>query len=128
QELYGQALLAAQEYKASLEPLRKAAAAADKGNGNLYLQLGHVYSTLEDWKGAAEVMRLAIQKGVDRPDQAYLYMGQAFFNLEDFKRAADAFAQAAKSPNSRRSADSWMSYIDLEQQRIKRLADAGLRR
>lgn len=125
-ELYGQALLSAQEYKDAIEPLRKAAAASNKGN--IYLQLGHIYSVLEDWKGAAEVMRLAIQKGVDRPDQAYLYMGQAYFNLEDFKRAANAFQQAAKDPKSSRSAGSWMSYIDVEQRRIKFLADVGLRR
>lgn len=126
QELYGMALLNAQDYKKAVEPLRKAAAASDKGN--LYLQLGHVYSTLENWGDAAEAMRLAIQKGVDRPDQAYLYMGQAYFNLENFKRAADAFEQAGKNPSSRRSVDSWKTYIDLEQQRVKRLADAGLRR
>jgi tetratricopeptide (TPR) repeat protein len=125
QELLAQSLLAAQEYKAAIEPMRKAAAASDKGN--LYLQLGHIYSTLEDWKGAAEAMRLAIQKGVDRPEQAYLYMGQAYFNLEDFKRATEAFQLAAKNPASRKTVDSWITYIDLEQKRLKRLADAGLR-
>lgn len=125
QELYGLALLNAKEYEEATEPLEKAAAEAD--DGDLYLQLGHVYSTLEDWRKAANAMDNAIRKGVDRPDQAYLYLGQAYFNMENFNRAEEAFREARKNQNSRRNADNWLGYIRAERQRVRRLADAGLR-
>lgn len=125
QETYGLALLYAKEYEEATDPLKKAAQEAEEGD--IYLQLGHVYSTLEQWGDAADAMRNAIRKGVSRPDQAYLYLGQAYFNMENFDRAAEAFREARKNQRSRRSADSWLDYIRAERQRIRRLADAGLR-
>ncbi len=126
QKALGEAWLTSREYQKSIGPLE--IAARDSDDGELYLQLGFVHSTLEDW---AKTTR-AIQRGINKGDlknegQAYLYLGMAFFNLEEFKKAEDAFTKARRFESSRRTASGWLKYITSEKARLIRLADAGLR-
>jgi len=122
----GEAWLTSREYQKSIAPLELAARDAD--DGELYLQLGFVHSTLEDW---AKTTR-AIQRGINKGDlknegQAYLYLGMAYFNMEEFKKAEDAFNKARRFETNRRTATGWLNYIKNEKVRLIRLADAGLR-
>jgi len=126
QKLLGEAWLTSREYERSTVPLNLAARDAD--DGALYIQLGHVYSTLEDWAKTAQAIQRAINKGdLKRRDQAYLYMGMAYFNMEEFKKAEAAFREARKDERSRRTVNGWLKYITNEKARLVRLANAGLR-
>jgi len=127
--LLGQSYLVGKDFKLSTEPLNKAAELAK--DGKLYLQLGSVYSTLEDWKNAASSLQKAIEKGkLDDLEQAYLYLGLAYVNFREFTKAEEAFKNAQRvggdDAKVRKTVAGWMSYIAAEKQRLKRLAAAGI--
>ena len=122
----GQALLQSRDY-ADAAPYLEIAAEAEE-DGELYIQLGQIYSTLEDWENTAQAMQNAIDKGdLRREDQAYLYLGQAYFNMTRFEQAERAFQQARKDERSRKTVQGWLKFITYEKGRLRRLAAAGLR-
>jgi tetratricopeptide (TPR) repeat protein len=128
--LLGQSYLVGRDYDLATEPLGKAAEMSE--DGKLYLQLGSVYSTMEDWRNAAASLQKAIDKGeLDDPEQAYLYLGLAYVNFRDFTKAEEAFRSARRMAGSddqrvRRQVDGWLRFIVSEKARLKRLADAGI--
>ena len=125
-KILGKSLWQAKEYVEAAPYLEIAAEAEE--DGRLYIQLGQIYSTLEDWENTAKAMQNAIDKGdLNREDQAYLYLGQAYFNMNRFEQAERAFRKARKDERSRKSVQGWLQYITYEKGRLKRLAAAGLR-
>lgn len=151
--LLGQSYLIGRDYAKSTAPLTKAAELAE--DGELFLQLGSVYSTLEEWKNAASSLQSAIDKTItnnkridqenranrNNPDykperkesleQTYLYLGMAYFNFREFTKAEKAFKDARRvAPSNdrkiRRTIAGWLTYITTEKQRLKRLAASGI--
>lgn len=151
--LLGQSYLVGRDYALSTAPLSKAAELAE--DGELYLQLGSVYSTLEEWQNSASSLQSAIDKTITnnkridqrnranrnnkdyKPErkedleQAYLFLGVAYFNFREFTKAEKAFKDARRVADSsdkkiRRQVSGWLNYITSEKQRLKRLAASGI--
>ncbi|MEE8295932.1 MAG: hypothetical protein V3R64_09490 [Sphingomonadales bacterium] len=151
--LLGQSYLVGRDYAKSTAPLAKAAELSE--DGELYLQLGSVYNTLEDWKNAASSLQSAIDKSIvnnrridqanranrndpdykpekkEALDQAYLYLGVAYVNFREFGKAEKAFKDARRVAESgdkkiARQVRGWLSHITMEKQRLKRLAASGI--
>lgn len=151
--LLGQSYLVGRDYAKSTAPLTKAAELAQ--DGELFLQLGSVFSTLEEWKNAASSLQSAIEKTIannqridrenranrndpdykperkERLEQTYLYLGVAYFNFREFTKAEKAFKDARRAAPSndkkiRRTIAGWLNYITTEKQRLRRLAASGI--
>jgi len=116
-ELLSQAYVAGQDFDKSVEPLRKAAEMAEKGD--LYMRLGQVYMRLDDYKNATKYIGLAIKKGgLKRPDNAHFIRGIAYFNLEDMNNAKKEFNIAAKSKRMKSTVRKWLTFVDREKKRL----------
>lgn len=118
--IYSQALFAAREYKAALEPLEKAASLAK--NGKLYNQLGLSLIQLNQWRDAENALRKAINKGkLTNTGSAYISLGLTQFEQKKFKAAEGTFATATRYEKVSSDARSWIKYVKSEVRRIKEL-------
>ncbi|MBW2418282.1 MAG: tetratricopeptide repeat protein [Deltaproteobacteria bacterium] len=104
--------IGAREYKKAAGPLERAAELAE--DGRLYVRLAQVHIQREDWSDAQRALRLGIDKGLEQPGEAYLLMG---ITLHREKRPAQArgwFARAIEHQDSKKEAESWITFIDRE--------------
>jgi len=96
-------------------------AAKVSGQGELYFRLGRVLVADEQYAKADRILLQAINSGnlkeSDRAD-AWLLLGNARFSAADtqdraaLRRAREAFQRAARFPRTRRSAQSYITYIN----------------
>lgn len=105
--------IASGEYDKAIAPLERAAKLAD--DGDLFVRLGEVHIQREEWPAAAE----ALQHGIDKGDltdtgKAELMMGVALLNQQEIGEARGWFQRAARSPNQRRTARSYLQVIDAQ--------------
>ena len=92
------------------------------------MRLAQAYINLDMYKEAAASLKTALDKGgLKRKDQAYVMLGMSEFELQRFDSSIKAFQKAAKDKRSRKSAESWLTYVSSEKTRKQQL-EASLKR
>jgi tetratricopeptide (TPR) repeat protein len=105
--------IAAGEFGKAVAPLERAAKLAD--DGDLFVRLGEVHIQREEWPSAAEALERGIDKGsLSDTGNAELLMGIALLNQQKMDQARDWFERAARSPNRRSTARSYLQVIDAQ--------------
>jgi len=123
-ELMAGALRQAQEIKAAIPAMEKAAAKSD--DGDLYARLGNIYLDAEENEKAIEAIEKGLARGgVKRPDNANLVLGMAYFNINEYQKARDAFRKAGRDERSKKFATQWIAYMNSEIERQEKLREDG---
>ncbi|MFT6407589.1 MAG: tetratricopeptide (TPR) repeat protein [Arenicella sp.] len=118
--LYSQALYAAREYDAALDPLSKAAKLSK--DGKLYNQLGQSFVALNRWREAEASLNSAINKGgLTNAGQTLISKGLTQFEQKKFKAAEITFVRAQKYEKVSKTASNWIKYVKAEVRRLKEL-------
>ena len=118
----GNALSAAQENKAALPYMVKAAKTAK--NGEPWARLANIYFDNDMFKQAINAGKTALsKKGVRRRDNARIVVGMSLFNLNKLSDARKQFVEAKKDKRSAKVAGQWIQYIDKEAVRRASLAE-----
>jgi tetratricopeptide (TPR) repeat protein len=113
-EILANAWMRAREFDRAIDPLSRAASAAE--DGKLYLRLGQAYAEKEDWGAAAAALKQAIAKGgLDDPGTASLLLGVALFNQDQLASARPHFVRAAQHEKTGKDARKWIKLIDKAQ-------------
>jgi tetratricopeptide (TPR) repeat protein len=112
-QLLGNSWIAAREYENAVAPLAQAAKLAT--TGDLYMRLAQVHIQRERWAEATIALEQALEKGglADEGD-VYLLMGIAHYSQKRPGHATRWFRRALEHSNSRKEAESWLSYIHRE--------------
>ncbi|MDH3518944.1 MAG: tetratricopeptide repeat protein [Myxococcales bacterium] len=114
-ELYANALLAAREYETALEPLERAASLAE--DGNLYVRLGQVYVTQEEWQKAQDAFEHALEKGELRNAcSSQLLLGITIYNQGKRGPAREWFQRAGRDEACETASQQWIQHLDRERQ------------
>jgi tetratricopeptide (TPR) repeat protein len=120
-QLMGNALSAAQENKAALPYMEKAAEASTKGEP--WARLANIYFDNDMFKQAVDAGKTALsRKGVRRRDNTYIVIGMSLYNLNKLSDARKQFVEAKKDKRSEKVAGQWVQYIDNEAKRRASLA------
>ncbi|MEM1379204.1 MAG: hypothetical protein AAGH41_01125 [Pseudomonadota bacterium] len=125
-ELLAQLWAAAREQDEAIAILTEAA--PKRSDGRLYYQLGQSYLADENWRLAIQNLRAALNRGglEDREvANAYVLIGTALFQQDsDTKASRQAaraeFVRAARFSSARRTANSWIEYIDTIETTLER--------
>jgi len=118
--LLSQAWYQAREDAKAIPPLARAA--AQSGDGELYVRLAQSYINLDRWEEAAEAVTKGLAKGgVKRTDTANIMLGMALFNQRKLEAARRAFATASRDKRSAKAARQWLAYVDSELSRANSL-------
>ena len=121
-ELYAGSLRQAQEVEDAIPAMAKAAEMSD--SGDLYARLGSIYLDADNNQQAIEAINKGLQRGgVKRPDNARLVLGMAYFNTKQYSKAKEAFRAAGRDKRSKKYADQWISYMNSELDRQKKLSE-----
>ena len=121
-----QAWQLAQEDEEAIPALSRAAGLAD--DGVLDVRLAQSHQNLAQWQDCVDAARSGMRKGdLRRPDQANMILGACLFELGEFDAARNAFEDAEKDSRSRTGAQSWIQYVDAEENR-ERQREQALRR
>ena len=121
-QLMGNALSAAQESKAALPYMEKAAKTAK--NGEPWARLANIYFDNDMFEKAVDAGKTALnKKGVRRRDNARIVVGMSLFNLNKLSDARKQFVEAKKDKRSAKVAGQWIQYIDKEAERRASLAE-----
>ncbi len=114
-ELLANALLAAREYEAALEPLDRAASLAE--NGDLYVRLGQVYIQREEWDKASTALESALQKGnLDDPCQSQVLLGITQYSQGNKGSARNWFQRARHDEKCEEQSARWLEHLERESQ------------
>jgi tetratricopeptide (TPR) repeat protein len=90
-------------------------ASALSGDGKLDVRRGTLLVALERWDEAVQALEAGLLKGkMDDPGRAHLLLGIASNALGNPERAVTSFKNAKTSPNTRRSATQWLTYLQAE--------------
>ncbi|MEJ2522494.1 MAG: tetratricopeptide repeat protein [Gammaproteobacteria bacterium] len=122
--LLGDAWLLSKEYRRAIETLARARQVApDPG---LTLRMAQLQLELGDYAEAAETaLAAARSEGLEDAGRAWVVRGLALYNLERFGPAGEAFRQAAAYDDTRDLARKWVGFVEREQDRQARLAEAS---
>jgi tetratricopeptide (TPR) repeat protein len=124
--ILAQAWQLAQEDEQAIPAMTRAASLAD--NGEIDIRLAQSFQNLARYEECAETARTAIRKGdLRREDQANMILGACLFELKEYPAARTAFQTAAADNRSRTNAQSWIEYVNVEEDREQQL-QAALRR
>jgi tetratricopeptide (TPR) repeat protein len=114
-ERLANALLAAREYEAALEPLDRAASLAE--NGDLYVRLGQVYIQREEWAKASAALRNALEKGeLDNACGSQVLLGITSYSLGKKGDARDWFQRARRDEECEEQSARWLQHLERESQ------------
>ncbi|MEZ9368810.1 tetratricopeptide repeat protein [Shewanella sp. 10N.286.51.B2] len=86
-------------------------AAELSGDAELYLKQGKILAIAEEAKAAIPVFEKALAVGLDEPGEAELELTLAHLSLKQYKSAYKRANRAAKHSKTKRSANSYISYI-----------------
>jgi len=112
-EMLANAWLMARENERAEAALKKAAAVS--GKGEIYKQLGYIYSERMDWKAALEALESANKKGgVKEAGDLQLMIAQAAIELKQWKRAEEAVQKAMQFEKTAKIAAEWMGHLQQE--------------
>ena len=114
--LLSQAWILAHEDAKAVEALTKAASLSN--DGELDARLAQCHANLDHWESAVRSVNSALKKGVSDPHELHILAGMAFYELENFSGAKESFREAQKSPDGRKVASQWLSYIESEEIRL----------
>lgn len=118
-----QAWQLAQEDVRALPALGRAASMSE--NGEIDLRLAQSHQNLANWQDCVDTAREGLRKGdLRRPDQGNMILGACLFELEEYTAARAAFEEAEEDTRSRAAAQSWIQYVDSEEQRENELQAA----
>jgi tetratricopeptide (TPR) repeat protein len=118
-----QAWQLAQEDEQAIPALSRAASLAE--DGILDVRLAQSHQNLAHWQECVDAARTGIRKGeLRRPDQANMVLGACLFELAEYDAARNAFEIAERDPRSRTGAQSWIQYVNAEEDRERQLAQA----
>ena len=118
--ILAQALQLAQEDEQAIPALDQAAHLSE--SGELHVRLAQSYQNLARWDECIEASRTALSMGdLRREDQANMILGACLFELKEYGQARTAFRRAAEDSRSRTNAQSWISFVDSEEERDEQL-------
>jgi len=121
--LLGNSLLAAREYDAAIDPLRKAAALAE--DGETWLRVAQVFLQREDWESARGALDEAFRKGGLRDEgHALLLSGITAYQQKRLREARTAFVRASNHDRTKEMAERWLTFVEKEEQRVQAEAEA----
>ncbi len=113
----------AQEDEKAIPALSHAAGLSD--DGELDLRLAQSHQNLANWTECSDAAREALRKGdLRRADQGNMILGACLFELEEYGQARTAFRTAEEDTRSRTSAQSWIQYVNAEEERERALQAA----
>jgi tetratricopeptide (TPR) repeat protein len=127
--LLSQAWSLSQEDARSIPALKEAAKLSDEGELNL--RLGNAYLNLGQYGECVAAVQAGVRKGgIKSPDNAQISLGMCLYNQKKYGEAKKAFANASKTPRSKRVSKQWIAVInsDLERNRQIRLAEQAARK
>jgi tetratricopeptide (TPR) repeat protein len=114
--LLAQAWLDAREWQKATQALGKGGELA--ADGELYVRKAQIHVDQLEYTEAIKAVEKAFQKGnLKRPGYAYMIQGRAAAETKNFKAAEEAFRKARGYEDTKKSADSWLSYLGELQQR-----------
>lgn len=115
--LLSQAWYSAREDGKAIPPLKQAAEQSQEGE--LFVRLAQAHINLEHWSEAADAINTGLKLGdLSREDTARIMLGMALFNQGKLTLARKAFEGALNDTRSRRTAQSWIKYVDSELRRV----------
>jgi hypothetical protein len=121
--ILAQAWQLAQEDEAAIPAMQRAASLVD--NGEIDLRLAQSYQNLARYEECTESARTALRKGeLRREDQANMILGACLFELGEYGQARTAFETARQDNRSQSSANAWIEYVNIEEDRERQLAAA----
>jgi tetratricopeptide (TPR) repeat protein len=120
--LLSQAWILAHEHQRAIAALTKAAALSN--DGELDARIAQSYANLDDWENTISAARVALRKGVRNAHELEIMIGMALFELGRFDEARTAFAAAQKSPEGRKTAVQWITFIEREEERLRQLEES----
>ena len=119
-EVLAQAWLQSEELEKAMEPMGRAAELSD--NGKAAINYGHILLELERFESAEKAYSMSLKKGgLKHPGQVYLSRGITRFNLKNYKGSIKDFKKAMEEEKTKKAAQDWVSYVELEQQYAKAL-------
>ena len=117
----------AYELRSALQSYEKASKLSD--SGEIQFRIASIYLDLGEDKNAYRASRFAEKKGAGKHKSAdYNKMGMALINMYCFKDAVKAFNNAvkhSKDRKSQRSPKQWIKYASFEDDRYRKLRNAG---
>lgn len=118
-----QAWQLAQENEKAIPALSTAANLSD--NGELDIRLAQAHQNLLQWDDCIESARTGLRKGdLRREDQGNMILGACLFEISEFDAARTAFTRASQDTRSRTNAESWIQYVNAEEDRELQLQAA----
>ncbi|MEO1228450.1 MAG: hypothetical protein AAFZ18_06045 [Myxococcota bacterium] len=109
-KIIAESLFVARDDKRAAPALAKAARVAK--NGEMYMRLAQLQIENEEWAKAVEASQKAISKGgLKSNGQAHLLIGIAESRRGRSAAAKQAFTKAAKSSDTKRSAEGWLKFL-----------------
>ena len=118
-----QAWQLSQENEKAIPALSRAASLAE--NGELDIRLAQAYQNLLQWDDCIESARTGLRKGdLRRSDQGNMILGACLFEASEFDAARTAFTRASEDTRSRTNAQSWIQYVNAEEDREQQLSAA----
>ena len=113
----------AQEDEKAIPALSHAAGLSD--DGELDLRLAQSHQNLANWQECRDAAREGLRKGdLRREDQGNMILGACLFELEEYGQARTAFRTAEEDTRSRTAAQSWIQYVNAEEERERQLQAA----
>lgn len=117
--LLSQAWTLSQEHQKAITALTKAAALSV--DGELDARIAQSHANLGQWEEAAAAARKALDRGVNSPHELQVLIGMAYFELGRYDDAKSAFSEAQHDPLGRATATRWLTYVEREQDRLRKL-------
>ena len=105
----GNSYLQSREYKKAAEFFGRSA--AKETNYDHFRRQGTLLLAIEDYRGALQALQKALQGG-EKIGSIHMAMMEAYFYQGKYKDAHKHALLAAKQSETRRSANSWMPYIE----------------
>ena len=100
----------AREYTRAIVPLTKAAELSE--DGELFLQLTHLYVEEEDWLAAQSAIKQALDKGgIKKPHEACFIQGVIYTNLGHYENAENIFIGCLDFDDIRDQVIEWLEFL-----------------
>ena len=117
-EVLAQAWIQSEELEKAVEPMRRAAELSD--NGKTAINYGHILLELEKFESAEKAYSMSLKKGgLKHPGRVYLSRGITRFSLKNYKGSIQDFKKAMEEEKTKKAAQDWINYVELEQQYAK---------
>jgi len=121
-KLLSQAWVQAGEDAKAIKPLEEVA--RQTRDAEIYRRLGFAQFNLGLWKESEKSLKTALKiGGLKDSGGAWLMLGMSRYRNKSYDDAIKAFSNAAKHKKHRNSAQQWIAFIEIENERRKELED-----